>query len=102
TQLRQPIRALHPPPRRFRSVAARLHLADDGERESGRPHHGTDAALLVGAIHELPRVRLLAAVLLTGNLDAQHDHVRSRLAKSGRSEEHTSELQSRVNTVCRL
>src|SRR2546430_11302249 len=35
-------------------------------------------------------------------LDGSHRHRKSRLARSKRSEEHTSELQSQSNLVCRL
>src|SRR5687768_18368254 len=35
-------------------------------------------------------------------LAADYDHIRDRIARDARSEEHTSELQSRLHLVCRL
>src|SRR2546421_8435357 len=50
-----------------------------------------------GVLHRPPRAR--GAQRFDGQ---RFDHVRSRTRSAGRSEEHTSELQSRSDLVCRL
>src|SRR5690606_41326045 len=69
-----------------------------GEREQNRPDHGVDDAEDERDEDEVEP----AAVVL----DAGHDGHRGAEGDSGdeqsRSEEHTSELQSRENLVCRL
>src|SRR2546422_8084013 len=55
------------------------------------------------------RVHIISVVQMPGkalswedNLDRIADDEREAIAKAGRSEEHTSELQSRLHLVCRL
>src|SRR5690606_39838594 len=44
----------------------------------------------------------VAEVRVTGNRRIEADAIRARISTRPRSEEHTSELQSRENLVCRL
>src|SRR5205085_12176793 len=60
----------------------------------GRRQHDLAAELVVHVPRELARGRRLARAV-----DAHHQHHRRNRA---RSEEHTSELQSQSNLVCRL
>src|SRR2546422_8019843 len=60
-----------------------------------------DAHLLVAAAAELrhrPEPRFVLQLLLGQSLD----HIQQLLGDQARSEEHTSELQSRLHLVCRL
>src|SRR5436309_6611293 len=69
---------------RSRDCAAAGHAPADAGAEAG------EAAVALGRIRALPR-------RIPRRLRPGH-----RLRFSGRSEEHTSELQSRENLVCRL
>src|SRR3712207_8280797 len=85
---RPPRSTLFPYTTLFRSVRA------GPRRHADRRRRGADAGLLALLARRLLRARPLAAEL--------RQAVRARLGVGHRSEEHTSELQSRQYLVCRL
>src|SRR5690242_21231359 len=86
-----------PPPRStlfpyttlFRSPRSRR----GGQRRTSSPSDAEEHAGLGPPVHT--RDALVRHVAIPGVIEEQH-------ADAGRSEEHTSELQSHVNLVCRL
>src|SRR5690606_39852551 len=65
---------------------------------TGRPTHAVDHAVAVGGLIRVAGVVLVVADLSGNPVGAFGE----RLRGTQRSEEHTSELQSRENLVCRL
>src|SRR5690606_41419472 len=97
SQHTRPPRDLHPFPYTtlFRSPAAQRQYRRDVRTQRVADHH----ELIGGNAELIQQPRVGARVLLADDLDAPEQVGQPRVA---RSEEHTSELQSRENLVCRL
>src|SRR5690606_41071291 len=81
----------------LQNLVAHLHRQLEGElRPLGSDHDGGDVGVLARGQPDGQPVGLLLAGVDLGQCGLQG------LAESLRSEEHTSELQSRENLVCRL
>src|SRR5688572_32606201 len=97
--LRPPLSTLFPYTTLFRSADLRFPRADRGERSPLQ----RAAALGHGAVwprRPIRKVPLVSAgAVATGMVGVRRA---LRAEKAGRSEEHTSELQSQSNLVCRL
>src|SRR2546427_7896458 len=69
-------------------------------RSADRPHH-VDELLLALAVPQ--RHDLVVGVVMAGANEVRHPRIHEIVPlRDGRSEEHTSELQSQSNLVCRL
>src|SRR2546430_12082761 len=74
------------PPRSTLFPYTTLFRSRDGLARAGLAHHAERAAVLQRQVHPVDRPH----------------HARSHVERGPRSEEHTSELQSQSNLVCRL
>src|SRR3712207_4747855 len=106
----------------YQGVTAIVALGIDDTTISFATNHGIDSLHLGGHIHLSHRSRRINATMFLRNITERtgrtqvadgvsgrmlqhiigHTHKRVLLAKHLRSEEHTSELQSRQYLVCRL
>src|SRR3712207_8118706 len=82
----------------------KLHSANTLERLNKEVKRRADVVGIFPSEQSIvrPIVRLIGAVLLEANDEWQLQHRYMGVEAMGRSEEHTSELQSRQYLVCRL